>query len=118
MAAPGRRISRTKVLVPLDSIAPFPSTPMTTGTIVRTLGFPRADHNSMQVRVDSGQEGQVRVRKDGPSATAATSPSRNWLPVAGAVFMAGWGAIQFAPLGVYYRLHEHWNDLVVAMMFT
>ncbi|MEU8530077.1 MULTISPECIES: MFS transporter [Streptomyces] len=43
---------------------------------------------------------------------------RDWLPAAAAVFAAGWGANQFTPLAVVYRMREHWPAVPVAAMFT
>ncbi|MEV0702115.1 MFS transporter [Saccharopolyspora sp. NPDC050389] len=42
----------------------------------------------------------------------------SWMPAAAAVFTAGWGANQFAPLAVVYRTERHWRDIPVAAMFT
>ncbi|MEU9702453.1 MFS transporter [Streptomyces sp. NPDC047981] len=43
---------------------------------------------------------------------------RGWIPVAAALFVAGWGANQFAPLSVVYRTQERWPAVPVAAMFT
>ncbi|OEV12863.1 MFS transporter [Streptomyces nanshensis] len=44
--------------------------------------------------------------------------ARTWLPAASALYVAGWGASQFAPLAVVYRVQEGWAALAVATMFT
>ncbi|MDQ0994604.1 MFS transporter [Streptomyces sp. V3I7] len=48
---------------------------------------------------------------------ASRSP-RSWLPAAAAVSAAAWGANQFTPLAVIYRMQAHWAALPVAGMFT
>ncbi|BDH06026.1 MFS transporter [Streptomyces seoulensis] len=48
----------------------------------------------------------------------ASRTAHGWLPAAGAVFAAGWGANQFTPLSSVYRTREHWPSLQVALMFT
>ncbi|RJS46412.1 MFS transporter [Nocardioides cavernaquae] len=46
------------------------------------------------------------------------STSRSWVPVAGALVVGGWGANQFTPLSVVYRVDEGWGQLPVITMFT
>ncbi|MEU6579113.1 MFS transporter [Streptomyces sp. NPDC046805] len=48
----------------------------------------------------------------------APRSTRSWLPAAAAVSAAGWGANQFTPLAVIYRMQAHWAAVPVAGMFT
>jgi len=41
-----------------------------------------------------------------------------WRPVAAAVCVGGWGANQFTPLAVVYRVAEGWHAVPVVAMFT
>ncbi|WP_427891832.1 MFS transporter [Kribbella sp. GL6] len=43
---------------------------------------------------------------------------RGWLPIAATLVVGGWGANQFTPLSVVYRLDEGWSTLRVVAMFT
>lgn len=44
--------------------------------------------------------------------------SAGWLPIAGALVIGGWGANQFTPLSVVYRVEAGWLTLPVIVMFT
>lgn len=70
------------------------------------------------------------MRRAEPAATAARDPMRRsrsvaasrsspaWWPVAGALMIGGWGANQFTPLSVVYRIDVGWQTLPVIAMFT
>lgn len=48
----------------------------------------------------------------------ASRCARDWVPVAAALVIGGWGANQFTPLSVLYRMAEGWPRLEVVAMFT
>lgn len=52
-----------------------------------------------------------------PSARPARRPHQ-WVPAAAALFAAGWGVNQFAPLAIVYRTRAHWSALSVSAMFS